>query len=158
MLNQCQFIGNLGRDPETRTFQSGDKVCNLRIAVNEKWKDRDGNKQERTEWISVAVFGPLADVANQYLRKGSKAYVSGKMRTRKWQDQSGQDRYSTEVVLQGPDAKLVMLDGAGDGGGGGGGYGRSHDDGPARGGPPDDRDREPDLMPGDGFEESEIPF
>ncbi len=129
-------------------------MCNLRIAVTEKWKDRDGNKQERTEWVSVAVFGPLADVANQYLHKGSKAYVSGKMRTRKWRDQSGQDRYSTEVVLQGPDAKLVMLGGPNNSSNssyGSGGYGGSYDDGLARGGPPDDRDRQPDL-------DGEIPF
>ena len=112
MLNQCQFIGNLGRDPEVRTFQNGDKVCNLRLAVSEKWKDKNtGEKKERTEWVSIAIFGPLVNVAESYLRKGSKVFVSGKMQTRKWQDQSGQDRYSTEVVLQGPDAKMVMLDG-----------------------------------------------
>ncbi len=112
MLNQCQFIGNLGRDPEVRTFQNGDKVCNLRIACTEKWKDRNtGERKERTEWVSVAVFGPLAGIAEQYLRKGSKVYISGKLATRKWQDQSGQDRYSTEVVLQGPQAMMTMLDG-----------------------------------------------
>lgn len=112
-LNQCQFIGNLGRDPESRTFQNGDKVTNLRIAVSEKWKDKQsGERKERTEWVSVAVFGPLAGIAEQYLRKGSKVFVSGKLATRKWQDQSGQDRYSTEVVLQGPRAILDMLDGA----------------------------------------------
>lgn len=112
MINICTFIGNLGADPESRTFQNGNKVCNLRLAVSEKWKDKEtGEKRERTEWVSVAIFGPLAGVAEQYLRKGSKVYISGKMQTRKWQDQSGQDRYSTEVVLQGPDAKMVMLDG-----------------------------------------------
>jgi len=113
MLNQCQFIGNLGADPETRTFQNGGKVCNLRLAVSEKWKDKDtGERRERTEWVSVAIFSEgLVRVAEQYLRKGSKVYVQGKFTTRKWQDQSGQDRYSTEIVLQGFDAKLVMLDG-----------------------------------------------
>ena len=116
-LNQCNFIGNLGADPETRTFQNGNKVTNLRLAVSEKWKDRDsGERKEKTEWVSVAIFGPLADVAANYLRKGSKVFVSGKFTTRKWQDQSGQDRYSTEVVLQGPQAVLQMLDGKRDDG------------------------------------------
>ena len=113
MLNQCQFIGNLGRDPETRTFQNGSKVCNFRLAVSEHWKDKNtGERKEHTEWVSVAVFSEgLVRVCEQYLRKGSKVYISGKMKTRKWQDQSGADRYSTEVVLQGFDANLVMLDG-----------------------------------------------
>ena len=111
-LNQCQFIGNLGRDPETRTFQNGDKVTNLRVAVSEKWKDKNtGERKERTEWVSVAVFGPLAGIAEQYLRKGSKVFLSGKMQTRKFQDQSGADRYTTEIVLQGPQAVMTMLDG-----------------------------------------------
>lgn len=118
MLNQCQFIGNLGADPEVRTFQNGNKVCNLRLAVSESWKDKNtGERKERTEWISVAIFSEgLARVAEQYLRKGSKVYVRGKFTTRKWQDQSGADRYSTEIVLQGFDAKLVMLDGKSEGG------------------------------------------
>lgn len=127
MLNQCQFIGNLGADPEVRNFQNGNKVCNLRIACTEKWTDKNsGERKERTEWVSVAIFSEgLVRVAEQYLRKGSKVYVSGKMQTRKWQDQNGQDRYSTEIVLQGFDAKLVMLDGKSDTGGdyGNGGYG-----------------------------------
>ena len=132
MLNQCQFIGHLGADPEIRTFQDGGKVCNLRIACTEKWKSKDGEKKERTEWVSVAIFGEgLAGVAERFLKKGPKVYISGKMQTRKWQDQSGADRYSTEVVLQGFDAKLVMLDGpSGDRGGnaGGDGYGRQEND------------------------------
>lgn len=113
MLNQVNIIGNLGRDPETRTFQNGGKVCNLRVACSEHWKDKaTGERKERTEWVSVAIFSEgLVRVAEQYLRKGSKVYLSGKLQTRKWQDQSGADRYSTEVVLQGFDAKLVMLDG-----------------------------------------------
>ena len=113
MLNQCQFIGNLGADPETRTFQNGNKVCNLRLAVSESWKDKNtGERKEKTEWVSVAIFSEgLARIAEQYLRKGSKVYIEGKLTTRKWQDQSGADRYSTEIVLQGFDAKLVMLDG-----------------------------------------------
>ena len=121
-VNKVILVGNLGRDPEVRTFQNGGKVCNLRIATSETWKDRNtGERRERTEWHSVAIFSEgLARVAEQYLRKGSKVYLEGKLQTRKWQDQSGQDRYSTEVVLQGFDATLVMLDGRGEGGGGGG--------------------------------------
>ena len=125
-VNKVIIIGNLGRDPEVRSFQNGGKVCNLRIATSETWKDRNtGERRERTEWHSVAVFSEgLVRVCEQYRRKGSKVYIEGKLQTRKWQDQSGQDRYSTEVVLQGFDATLVMLDGRNDGGsGGGGGYG-----------------------------------
>ena len=125
-VNKVIIIGNLGRDPEVRSFQNGGKVCNLRIATSETWNDRNtGERRERTEWHSVAVFSEgLVRVCEQYLRKGSKVYIEGKLQTRKWQDQSGQDRYSTEVVLQGFDATLVMLDGRNDGGsGGGGGYG-----------------------------------
>jgi single-strand DNA-binding protein len=127
-VNKVILIGNLGRDPEVRSFQNGGKVCNLRIATSETWKDRNtGERRERTEWHSVAIFQEgLVRIAEQYLRKGSKVYVEGKLQTRKWQDQSGQDRYSTEVVLQGFDGVLTMLDGRGEGGGsggGGGGYG-----------------------------------
>lgn len=111
-LNSCEFIGNLGRDPEVKSMQSGDKVANLSIAVTEKWKSRDGEKKERTTWVPIVIWGPLADVAERYLRKGSKVFVRGKFTVRKWQDQSGQDRYATEIVLQGHDAKLEMLDGA----------------------------------------------
>lgn len=112
MLNQCQFIGNLGADPEVKSFANGGRICNLRMAVTEKWK-KDGEQKERTEWVSVTLNSDgLVSVAERYLRKGSKIYVSGKMATRKWQDQSGNDRYSTEVVVGGFDGKLVMLDGA----------------------------------------------
>ena len=116
MLNQCQFIGHLGRDPETRTFNNGNKVCNLRLAVSETWKDKNtGERKEKTEWVSVAIFSEgLARVAEQYLRKGSKVFIQGKMTTRKWQNQEGKDQYSTEIVLQGFDAKLTMLDGKSD--------------------------------------------
>ena len=122
-VNKVILIGNLGRDPEVRNFQNGGKVCNLRIATSENWKDRNtGERRERTEWHSVAIFQEgLVRIAEQYLRKGSKVYIEGKLQTRKWQDQSGQDRYSTEVVLQGYDGVLTMLDGRGEGGGGGGG-------------------------------------
>jgi single-strand DNA-binding protein len=141
MHNQCEFIGNLGRDPEVKTFNNGGKVCNLRLAVSEKWRDKEsGERKEHTEWISVAVFQEgLIRVCEQYLKKGSKVFVQGKMKTRKYQDQSGNDRYSTEVVLQGFGGKLVMLDGksGGDSGGGSGGYGGGYgggDDGPSGGG------------------------
>ena len=124
-VNKVIIIGNLGRDPEVRTFQNGGKVCNLRIATSETWKDKGtGERRERTEWHSVAIFSePLARVAEQYLKKGSKVYIEGQLETRKWQDQSGQDRYSTEVVLRPYTSTLTMLDGRGDNQGGGGGYG-----------------------------------
>lgn len=128
-VNKVIIVGNLGRDPEVRTFQNGGKVCNLRIATSENWKDKNtGERRERTEWHSVAIFSePLARTAEQYLRKGSKVYLEGQLETRKWQDQSGQDRYSTEVVLRPYTSTMVMLDGrsgggGGDYGGGGGGY------------------------------------
>lgn len=112
MLNTCTFIGNLGADPELRRTQAGKPIANLRIAVTEKWRDQSGERREKTEWIPVVIFSEgLCKIAEQYLRKGSKILVTGKWQTRKWQDQSGQDRYSTECVLQGFDAKLVMLDG-----------------------------------------------
>lgn len=120
MLNRCSFIGNLGADPEIRSFQNGGRVANLRIAVTEKWKNKDGEKQERTEWVSIAIFTEgLVGVVERFLKKGSKVYIEGKLQTRKWQDQSGADRYSTEVVLQGLGGALVMLDGkrSDDGGG-----------------------------------------
>ena len=121
-LNKVMLIGNLGQDPEIKSFQNGGKVCNLRIATSENWKDRNtGERQERTEWHSVAIFSEgLVNVAERYLRKGSKVFIEGKLQTRKWQDQSGNDRYSTEVVLRGFDGTLTMLDGAQGGGGGGG--------------------------------------
>ena len=131
-VNKVILVGNLGADPEVRSFQNGGKVCNIRIATSETWKDRtSGERKERTEWHSVAIFSEgLASVAERFLRKGSKVYVEGQLRTRKWQDQQGQDRYTTEVVLQGFDAKLVLLDareGGGSSGGIGGGGGRSDD-------------------------------
>lgn len=126
-LNRVQLIGNLGRDPEVRTFQSGGKVCNFSVACSESWKDRNtGEKREKTEWVNVAVFSEgLVRVCEQYLRKGSKVYVEGKFQTRKWQDQNGNDRYTTEVVIQGFGGQILMLGGkSNDQGGGdyGGGY------------------------------------
>ncbi len=123
-VNKVILIGNLGRDPEVRSFQNGGKVCNLRIATSETWKDKNtGERREKTEWHSVAIFNEgLVRIAEQYLKKGSKVYIEGQLQTRKWQDQSGNDRYSTEVVLQGFNGSLTMLDGRDGGGGGGGGY------------------------------------
>jgi len=139
-VNKVILIGNLGRDPEVRTFQNGGKVCNLRIATSETWKDRNtGERREKTEWHSVAIFSePLARVAEQYLRKGSKVYIEGQLETRKWQDQSGQDRYSTEVVLRPYKSELTMLDGR-DGGGGMGGGGGGYVADQSGGGYSDDR-------------------
>ena len=122
-VNKVIIVGNLGADPVSKSFQNGGKVVNLRIATSDTWKDKaTGERKERTEWHSVAIFSEaLGRVAEQYLRKGSKVYIEGKLATRKWQDPQGNDRYSTEIVLQGFDGQLVMLDGRGEGGGGGGG-------------------------------------
>ncbi|MCB1395278.1 MAG: single-stranded DNA-binding protein [Rhodobacter sp.] len=124
-VNKVILVGNLGRDPEVRSFQNGGKVVNLRIATSETWRDRNsGERREKTEWHSVAIFSePLAKIAEQYLRKGSKVYIEGQLETRKWQDQSGQDRYSTEIVLRPYRGEMTLLDGRGEGGGGGGSYG-----------------------------------
>jgi len=131
-LNKVMLIGNLGADPEIRTFGNGGKVANLRIATSEQWKDRQtGERKEKTEWHTVAIFSEgLVSVVERFLKKGSKVFVEGKLQTRKWQDQNGQDRYSTEIVIQGLGGTLTMLDGAqgggggmGGGGGGGGSYG-----------------------------------
>jgi single-strand DNA-binding protein len=109
-LNKCAFIGNLGADPEARSLNNGGEVVNLRLAVSESWKDRDGNRQERTEWVQIVIFNEkIGAVAKSYLRKGSKVYIEGQMQTRKWQDQSGADRYSTEIVLQKFRGELVLL-------------------------------------------------
>ncbi|MGY6534089.1 MAG: single-stranded DNA-binding protein [Pararhodobacter sp.] len=160
-VNKVILVGNLGRDPEVRSFQNGGKVVNLRIATSETWRDRSsGERREKTEWHSVAIFSePLGKIAEQYLRKGSKVYIEGQLETRKWQDQSGADRYSTEVVLRPYRSELTLLDsrGGGEGGGGGqsgyggsqGGYG--NDMGDRRG--PDDRG-----FAGPADMDDEIPF
>jgi len=170
-VNKVILIGNLGRDPEVRSFQNGGKVCNLRIAISETWKDRNtGERREKTEWHSVAIFQEgLVRIAEQYLKKGSKVYIEGQLQTRKWQDQSGQDKYSTEVVLQGFGGTLTMLDGRDGGGSGGGGnyggggggydsgpsdqggYGGGYDSGPSGGGNDGGRGSSRDL-------DDEIPF
>lgn len=162
-VNKVILVGNLGRDPEVRSFQNGGRVVNLRIATSETWRDRNsGERRERTEWHSVAIFSePLGKIAEQYLRKGSKVYIEGQLETRKWQDQSGQDRYSTEVVLRPYRSELTLLDGRGEGGGGqgggqgggygGGGYGGDQGGGGGRG--PDDRG-----FAGPADMDDEIPF
>ena len=123
-VNKVIIVGNLGRDPEVRSFQNGGKVVNLRIATSETWRDKaSGERKERTEWHSVAIFNEnLARIAEQYLRKGSTVYIEGQLETRKWQDQSGQDRYTTEIVLRPYRGELTLLGGRGEGGGAG------HDD------------------------------
>ncbi|MFN3824258.1 MAG: single-stranded DNA-binding protein [Pseudorhodobacter sp.] len=120
-VNKVILIGNLGRDPEVRSFPNGGKVVNLRIATSENWRDKQsGERKERTEWHSVAIFNEaLGKIAEQYLRKGSTVYIEGQLETRKWQDQSGADRYTTEIVLRQFRGELTLLGGR-DGGGGGG--------------------------------------
>ena len=129
-VNKVILVGNLGRDPETRRLGSGDPVVNLRVATSESWKDKStGERKEKTEWHSVVIFNEnLGRVAEQYLRKGSKVYIEGQLQTRKWQDNNGQDKYSTEVVLQRFRGELVLLDARGGGGGGGGGFGDDYGD------------------------------
>jgi single-strand DNA-binding protein len=142
-------VGNLGRDPEVRQTQDGNPIVNLSLATSENWRDKaTGERRERTEWHRVVIFNErLADVAQKYLRKGSKVYIEGQLQTRKWTDQDGRDRYSTEVVLQRFRGELTMLDSRGDGGGGGGGdYG-----GGGSGGPPP-------ASGGGGDLDDEIPF
>jgi single-strand DNA-binding protein len=129
-VNKVILVGNLGDDPEVRSLNNGGEVVNMRVATSENWKDKDGNRQERTEWHRVVIFNEnLGRVAKSYLKKGSKVYLEGQIQTRKWQDQSGQDKYSTEIVLQRYRGELVLLDsrGSGSGGGFGGGddYGAS---------------------------------
>lgn len=136
-VNKVILIGNLGRDPEVRSTQAGKKVVNLAIATSETWKDRNsGERQERTEWHRVVIFNErLAETAERYLRKGAKVYVEGQLQTRKWTDQSGVEKFSTEIVLQQFRGELTMLDGRSGGGGGGGDTGGYDDmDGPGGGG------------------------
>jgi single-strand DNA-binding protein len=132
-VNKVILVGNLGNDPEVRNLPSGGKVVNLSVATSERWKDRNsGEQREKTEWHRVVIFSEgLARVAEQYLKKGSKVYLEGQLQTRKWQDQSGQDKYSTEVVLQNFNSSMVLLDGRGEGAGEGGS--RGNDDGGFRG-------------------------
>jgi len=107
MLNQCNFIGRLGKDPDIKYTQSGESVCNFSLACSESWKDKNGEKKEKTEWVNIVIWGKLAGIAGEYLSKGSLCYISGKFSTRKWQDQSGNDRYTTEIIAR----EMKMLDG-----------------------------------------------
>jgi single-strand DNA-binding protein len=133
-VNKVILVGNLGDDPEARSLNNGGEVVNLRVATSENWKDRDGNRQERTEWHRVVIFNEnLGKVAKSYLKKGSKVYLEGQIQTRKWTDQSGADRYSTEIVLQRFRGELVLLDSRGQGGGGAG-FGGGDDYGDSYGG------------------------
>jgi single-strand DNA-binding protein len=133
-VNKVILVGNLGRDPESRSFQNGGKVVNLRIATSENWKDRTtGERKEKTEWHSVAIFNEnIGRVAEQYLRKGSKVYIEGQLQTRKWQDQQGQDRYTTEIVIQNFNGQLTLLDGRNESGSANSGW--NNDDRGASGG------------------------
>jgi len=143
-VNKAILVGRLGRDPETRTFGNGGMVCNLRLATSDTWKDKGtGERKERTEWHTVAIFNEnLARLAHQYLRKGSQVYIEGKLETRKWQDQSGQDRYSTEVVLRPYAGEMTFLDSPGGSGGGGQADGYAdHNDAP----PPQRRDLDDEI-------------
>ena len=156
-LNKVMIIGNLGRDPEVRSFQNGGKVCNLRIATSERWRDKNsGENREKTEWHSVSIFSEgLVRVCEQYLKKGSKVFVEGQLQTRKWQDQSGNDRYSTEVVLQGYSGSLTMLDGRDGGGDSGNNFGQSNQGGGSQGG---GYDSNPQGGIGHSDLDDEIPF
>ncbi len=141
-VNKVILVGNLGRDPEVRSFQNGGRVCNLSIATSENWKDKtSGERKERTEWHRVAIFNDrLVDIAEKYLKKGAKVYIEGALETRKWTDQSGAERYSTEVVLRQFRGELTMLDTRG---GAGGGASDPGDDYESAGGPPMERDSPP---------------
>jgi len=158
-VNKVILIGNLGRDPEIRFAQDGTKIVNLSLATSESWKDKQsGERREKTEWHRVVIFNDrLADVAEKYLRKGSKLYIEGALQTRKWTGNDGIEKYSTEVVLQRYRGELTMLDGRGDGGGGGGGYSSSggSDSGSGGGGDSDSGGSTP--APG-GDLDDEIPF
>jgi single-strand DNA-binding protein len=167
-INKVILIGNLGADPETRAMPSGMTVANIRIATSENWKDKQsGENKERTEWHNVAMFGRLGEIAGEYLKKGSKVYIEGSLRTRKWQDKSGNDRYTTEIIAN----EMQMLDsrggggmggggGGGDfGGGGGGGRGRQQNNPPDdfdQGGPPSGGGN--DKGGGGGEFDDDIPF
>ena len=158
-VNKVIILGHLGRDPEVRTFQNGSKIVNLRIATSETWRDKaSGERKERTEWHSVSISNEgLAKIAEQYLRKGSKVYIEGALETRKWQDQSGQDRYSTEIVLRPYRGELTLLDSRG-GEGGGGSAGGDYDRGAGSGGRADNRGQSRGYGGGGNAMDDEIPF
>ncbi len=156
-LNKVMLIGNLGRDPEVRSFPNGGQVCNLRIATSETWRDREsGERRERTDWHSVAIFSErLVQICEQYLRKGSKVYVEGQLQTRKWQDQTGNDRYSTEVVIRGFGGTITFLDRRSDDGFGSRDGGHRESGGQFGG---QDDSRQTAQIGYDSEEEDELPF
>src|SRR4051812_36635042 len=158
-VNKVILVGNLGDDPEARSLNNGGEVVNLRVATSESWKDREGNRQERTEWHRVVIFNEnLGRVAKSYLRKGSKVYLEGQIQTRKWQDQSGQDRYSTEIVLQRFRGELVLLDSRGGGGGGGEDFGGGHESGGFGGGGASRPQQRPAPASFDSDLDDDVPF
>jgi len=153
-INKVILIGNLGKDPETRSFPSGGSVTNVTVATSENWKDKDGNQQERTEWHNVVFHNRLAEIVAQYLRKGSKVYVEGSLRTRKWQDKEGKDRYTTEIHA----TEMQMLDGKSSGGGG---SSASEEPSVPRGNATNRGNLKPAEAPAPadpGFEDDDIPF
>jgi single-strand DNA-binding protein len=159
-VNKVILVGNLGADPEIRRTQDGRPIANLRVATSESWRDKaTGERREKTEWHRVVIFSEgLCRIAEQYLKKGSKVYLEGQLQTRKWQDQSGQDRYSTEVVLQGFNSQLTMLDRAGSGGGGASSSDAADDDFGSSG-PSAAREKKPAVAAAKhGDMDDEIPF
>ena len=162
-VNKVILIGNLGKDPEVRRMQDGRPIVNLSVATSDTWRDKaTGERKERTEWHRVVIFNEnIAKIAEQYLKKGAKVYLEGSLQTRKWQDQSGQDKYTTEVVLQGFSAQLTMLDKAGErGGGGGGNFGSDDSGGDFGSSGPSTREKKPALAAAGkrGDMDDEIPF
>jgi single-strand DNA-binding protein len=155
-VNKVILVGNLGADPEARSLNNGGEVVNLRVATSEQWKDRDGNRQERTEWHQVVIFNEnLGRVAKSYLRKGSKVYLEGQLQTRKWTDQSGNDKYTTEVVLQRFRGELVLLDSRGEGGGSAASYGDEFSGGSSGG---SQRQQRPQPAAFDADLDDDVPF
>ena len=156
-VNKVILVGNLGADPEARSLNNGGEVVNMRIATSEQWKDRDGNRQERTEWHNVVIFNEnLGRVAKSYLRKGSKVYIEGQIQTRKWTDQSGNDRYTTEIVLQKFRGELVLLDSREGAGGGRGAFNEDFDD--VGGGAPQRTQSRPQPAAFDTDLDDDVPF
>ena len=158
-VNKVILVGNLGADPEARSLNNGGEVVNMRIATSEQWKDRDGNRQERTEWHNVVIFNEnLGRVAKSYLRKGSKVYLEGQLQTRKWQDQSGNDKYTTEVVLERFRGELVLLDSRDGGGAGRGAFNEDFGGDDFGGGAPSRPQSRPQPAAFDTDLDDDVPF
>ena len=158
-VNKVILVGNLGADPESRSLNNGGEVVNMRVATSEQWKDRDGNRQERTEWHNVVIFNEnLGRVAKSYLKKGSKVYLEGQLQTRKWQDQSGNDKYTTEVVLQRFRGELVLLDSREGSGGGRGAFNEDFGGDDFGGGAPSKPQSRPQPAAFDTDLDDDVPF